>query len=81
MIVRTVGEKVAAKVVKNIEASRKQGLDRLLAGLGIRHVGNRVAHVLASHFGSLDAIAAASQEELSAVNEIGPVIAPAGHVQ
>ncbi len=54
-VTRTVGEKVAKKVVENIEASRKQGLDRLLAGLGIRHVGNRVAYVLASHFGSLDA--------------------------
>src|SRR4029079_11264796 len=45
----------------------------------IRHVGNRVAYVLASHFGSLDAIAAATQEELSEVNEIGPVIADSVH--
>jgi DNA ligase (NAD+) len=74
-VTRTVGEKVAAKVVKNIENSTKQGLDRLVAGLGIRHVGNRVAHVLAAHLGSLDAIAAATAERLSEVNEIGPVIA------
>jgi len=66
-------------VINNIDASRKQPLDRLLAGLGIRHVGNRVAHVLASHFGSLDAIAAATHEELSSVNEIGPVIADSVH--
>jgi DNA ligase (NAD+) len=51
----------------------------LLAGLGIRHIGSRVAHVLASNFGSLDALAKATQEELSAVNEIGPVIADSVH--
>ena len=76
---RTVGEKVAAKVVQNIERSRNQPLDRLLAGLGIRHVGNRVAHILAANFGSLDALRKASQEELSKVNEIGPVIAASVH--
>jgi DNA ligase (NAD+) len=76
---RTVGEKVAAKVVQNIEKSRQQPLDRLLAGLGIRHVGNRVAHVLATNFGSLKALGEASQEQLSAVNEIGPVIAASVH--
>ena len=76
---RTVGEKVAKKVIDNIENSRKQSLDRLLAGLGIRHVGNRVAYVVAAHFGSLDAIAAATQEQLSSVNEIGDVIADSVH--
>jgi DNA ligase (NAD+) len=74
-ITRTVGEKVANKVVASIEKSKEKGLDRLLGGLGIHHVGNRVAYVLASHFGSLDAVAAASKEELSGVHEIGPVIA------
>ncbi len=52
-----------------------RGLDRLLAGLGIRHVGNRVAHVLAQSFSSLEALEKATVEQLSAVNEIGPVIA------
>lgn len=75
VVTRTVGEKVAKKVVENIETSRRQPLERLLAGLGIRHVGNRVAFVLASHFGSLEALSAASQEQLSKVHEIGPVIA------
>jgi DNA ligase (NAD+) len=74
-VTRVVGEKTAKKVIDNIEDSRKRPLDRLLAGLGIDHVGNRVAHVLASHFGSLDAIADASQEQLAAVHEIGDVIA------
>jgi DNA ligase (NAD+) len=74
-VVRTTGEKVAAKVVANIENSRNQGLDRLLAGLGIPHVGNRVAFLLAKNFGSLDELAKASEAQLAAVNEIGEVIA------
>jgi DNA ligase (NAD+) len=74
-VTRTVGEKIATKVVTNIENSRSKPLDRLLAGLGIPHVGNRVAYVVAKHFCSLDAIASATDEQLSAVNEIGPVIA------
>ncbi|MCY2954054.1 MAG: NAD-dependent DNA ligase LigA [Planctomycetota bacterium] len=74
-----MGEKSAQNVIDGIEASRARGLDRLLSGLGVRHVGNRVAHVLAVHFGSLDAIGKASEEELSVVNEIGPVIADSVH--
>ncbi len=70
-----LGEKSAQNVLEAIEKSRSCGLDRLLAGIGIRHVGNRVAYVLAQHFGSLDALAAASQAGLSEVMEIGPVIA------
>jgi DNA ligase (NAD+) len=76
---RIVGEKVAAKVVANIAKSKSQPLDRLLAGLGIRHVGNRVAHVLATSFGSLQSLGEATQEELSGANEIGPVIAASVH--
>jgi DNA ligase (NAD+) len=74
-----MGEKSAQNVIDSIEGSRKQGLDRLLAGLGIRHVGNRVAYVLASHFGSLDALAAATTEQLAQVHEIGDVIAASVH--
>jgi DNA ligase (NAD+) len=74
-----MGEKSAQNVVDSIQGSRSRGLDRLLAGLGIRHVGNRVAHVLASHFGSLDALAKATTDELSAVHEIGEVIAQSVH--
>lgn len=79
IVKRTVGEKVAKKVRANVEKSRQQGFDRLLAGLGIHHVGSRVAHVLAATFGSLDALARASAEELAAVHEIGPVIADSVH--
>lgn len=79
IVTRTVGDKVAHKVIENIERSRQQPLERLLAGLGVRHVGNRVAFVLASNFGSLEALSTASEEQLSAVNEIGPVIAKSVH--
>jgi DNA ligase (NAD+) len=79
VVKRTVGEKVATKVIDNIERSKSQGLDRLLAGLGIRHVGNRVAHVLASNFGSLGALGKATEQELSSVHEIGEVIADSVH--
>jgi len=74
-----VGEKIAKKVVDNIEKSRRQPLDRVVSALGIRHVGNRVAHVLAADLGSLDALASASTERLAAVNEIGEVIADSVH--
>jgi len=74
-----MGEKSATNVIEAIAASKKQSLDRLLAGLGIPHVGNRVAFVLATHFGSLDALEAATPEQLSAVNEIGEVIAQSVH--
>lgn len=74
-----MGEKSAQNVIDAVADSRNRTLDRLLAGLGIAHVGNRVAYVLASHFGSLDALEKASVVELSAVNEIGPTIAQSVH--
>jgi DNA ligase (NAD+) len=76
---RTTGEKVAKKITDNVANSRKQPLDRLVAALGIRHVGKSVAYILAANFGSLDAMAKASAEELAAVNDIGPVIAESVH--
>jgi DNA ligase (NAD+) len=74
-----MGEKSVTSVLASIDGSRSRSLDRLLAGLGIRHVGNRVAYVLAIQFGSLDALAAATSEELSSVHEIGDVIAHSVH--
>jgi DNA ligase (NAD+) len=79
IVTRTVGEKTANKVIANIETSRKQGLERLLAALGIPHVGNRVAHILAQNFGSLDALSAAGTQDLANVHEIGDVIAQSVH--
>jgi DNA ligase (NAD+) len=69
-----MGEKSAAKVVKNIEKSRSQPLARVLNGLGIPFVGERTAQLLAGHFGDLDHIANASLETLQEVDEVGPKV-------
>jgi len=70
-----MGKKSAAKVLAQIDRSRSNDIWRLLYGLGIRHVGERGAQVLADHFGSIDAIENATLEELEQVREIGPVLA------
>jgi len=72
---RRFGEKNAVKVVEQIDRSREAGLARLLYGLGIRHVGERGAQVLAAAFGSVDAIAQAPVVQLEQTPEIGPVLA------
>jgi DNA ligase (NAD+) len=72
-----MGKKSAAKVMAEIGKSKGNDVWRLLYGLGIRHVGERGAQVLADHFGSIAAIEAASLEELQQVREIGPVLAAA----
>ncbi|MDA1051359.1 MAG: NAD-dependent DNA ligase LigA [Planctomycetota bacterium] len=70
-----MGEKSADNLLQGIAASRERGLARLLSALSIRHVGTTVASVLATHFGFIDALEAASIEELTDVNEIGGIIA------
>jgi len=70
-----MGQKSSQNLLGAIEESNRRGLARLLAGLGIRHVGGRAAEVLAEHFGDVDAVAAASVEELTEIDEIGPIIA------
>jgi DNA ligase (NAD+) len=70
-----MGSKSVDKLLDGIEASKSRGLVRLLNALAIRHVGARVAAVLAERFGSMDALTAASVEQLSETNEIGPIIA------
>lgn len=79
MELERMGKKSAENLLTNIEASKSRGLARFLNAISIRHVGARVATVLASHFGSLAALEAASEEELSDINEIGPVIAHSVH--
>jgi len=69
------GEQSVANLAAAIEASRARPLSSLLVGLNIRHVGGTVATLLADHFGSLDALEAASVEDLAAVEGVGPVIA------
>ncbi|HUQ88695.1 MAG TPA: NAD-dependent DNA ligase LigA [Vicinamibacterales bacterium] len=70
-----MGKKSAAKVLAQIDKSKSNDVWRLLYALGIRHVGERGAQVLADHFGSIDEIENASLEQLEAVREIGPVLA------
>ena len=73
------GETSIANLQKAIEASRSRPLARLLIGLGIRHVGPTVAQVLARHFGHLDRIIDAPEDEVAAVEGVGPVIAKSVH--
>ncbi len=70
-----MGRKSSENLVAGIAASKDRGLARLLNALAIRHVGARLSSVLAEHFGSMDKLAEASEEELSEINEVGPVIA------
>jgi DNA ligase (NAD+) len=74
-----MGEKSAAKLLRNIEESRKAPLDRVISGLGIPFVGERTAQLLARHFGSLDRLMSATVEELERVEEVGPKVAQAIH--
>ena len=68
-------DKMATRFLDSLRDSRKAGFDRVLFALGIRHVGQTTAKELASHFGSMDAIAAASREQLLEVGDVGEVIA------
>ena len=68
-------DKKADQVLASLEASKRRGLTRVLVGLGIRHVGPPTARDLAQEFGSIDAIAAAPEEALAAVEGVGPVLA------
>ncbi|HTW03179.1 MAG TPA: NAD-dependent DNA ligase LigA [Streptosporangiaceae bacterium] len=67
----------AVKLLQNIEEARQRPLWRILVALSIRHVGPTAARALAAAFGSVDAIAAASPEDLVAVDDVGPTIAAA----
>src|SRR5204863_92506 len=67
-----MGERSAQNVLNEIEASKKLPLERVILGLGIRFVGERTAELLAQHFGSMEALIAASEEELQQVTEVGP---------
>jgi DNA ligase (NAD+) len=70
-----MAEKSAGNLVAQIEASKTRGLRRLLFGLGIRFVGERAAMLLARHFRSMDALAAADVDAIDAIYEIGPAVA------
>jgi DNA ligase (NAD+) len=68
-------EKSATKLMEQIEASKSRGLQRLLYGIDIRHVGERYAKILANHYRDIDKLAAASIEELDDIHEIGLAVA------
>ncbi len=67
----------ARNLLASIDRSRSRGLSRVLYGLGIRHIGEKAAQVLATQFGSIEALMAAEEQGLVAVREIGPVAAHA----
>ncbi|MHC4646967.1 MAG: NAD-dependent DNA ligase LigA [Planctomycetota bacterium] len=70
-----MAEKSAGNVIEAIQKSKTRPLWRLIAALGIRHIGGRSAQILAEHFGSLEALMAAGQTELAAIDQIGPTMA------
>jgi DNA ligase (NAD+) len=70
-----MGEKSATNLVAARDRARRAPLDRLIYALGIRHVGERTATILAEHLGTLAALMDASAEQIDAIHEIGPTIA------
>lgn len=74
-----VGKTVAHKIMEQIEDSKKRGLARVLFGLGIRHVGVSVATLIAEHFGSLEKVMLAGEEDIAQIEGIGPKIAKSIH--
>lgn len=70
-----MADKSAANTIEAIEKSKRQPLWRLIAGLGIRHIGGQGAQILADYFGSLEALISAEKESLAEIDQIGPVMA------
>jgi DNA ligase (NAD+) len=75
--VERMGKKSAANLIDEIERSKQRDFWRLIYGLGIRHVGERGAQALAGAFGSMDVLVSASEDQLRAVPDVGPVVAAA----
>jgi hypothetical protein len=67
-----MGDKSAQNVLNSIEASKDRPLARLVSALNIRHVGTEIARLLADHFGSLDALLTATEEEINGIEGVGP---------
>ncbi|MDZ4656311.1 MAG: NAD-dependent DNA ligase LigA [Bythopirellula sp.] len=74
-----MGQKSAQNVVEALQESKSRGLARLLNALTIRHVGTRVATILADQFQTMAKLQEATEEQLSEINEIGPTIAASVH--
>ena len=73
--IERMGGKSAENLLKALEASKRPDLDRLLYALGIREVGEVTARSLATHFGSMEALQEASEESLTEVSDVGPIVA------
>ena len=73
--VERMGKKSAENLIANIADSKSRGLARLLCAFGIRQVGSKAAKVLARHFATLDKLMAATEEELTVIDDVGPVTA------
>jgi len=74
-----MGEKSAANVIAGIEQSKGRGLGRVLASLGIRHIGSTTARAIARHFPDIDSLRKASVDELAEVEDVGPIVATSLH--
>jgi DNA ligase (NAD+) len=74
-----MGEKSAQNLIDGIAASRERGLARLLTALGIRHVGERNARLLAAEFGNIRDLMSASEERLAQIPGVGPIVAESVH--
>lgn len=70
-----MGDKSASNIIASIENSKKTPYHKVIYALGIRHVGETVAKILAQHFRDIDSLMSAEMEELTSINEIGPKIA------
>lgn len=70
-----MGGKSAGNLLNSLEGSKKPPLNRLLYALGIREVGEVTAHSLAAHFGTMEALQEADEETLTAVSDVGPIVA------
>ena len=70
-----MGKKSAANLLRELERSRKTSLERLIYALGIRNVGESTARDLARHFGDLEPLALAAEDELLQVPDVGPIVA------
>jgi DNA ligase (NAD+) len=75
MSLERMGKKSAENLLQGIAASKERGLSRVLNAITIRHVGQRVAQILARRFGDIDSLVAADLETIGNTNEIGPIIA------
>ncbi len=70
-----MGEKSADKLIAGIEESKRRPFERVLLGLGIRHIGKGAAIILANEFKNIDALIAANAEQLEGIRDIGPIVA------